>query len=146
MITLCYKHLTYSLYNYNYTKLLILIYLYIYKQLFHINIIIHFYYINNLKFFFLFFIFFLTTMPRGRPRQLQSATDINTTNAPNAANAPRTINFNYSENFNRITELFVENYIEWTTNILYLLCINNLDSYVTTEKLKKIRKKTSQKT
>jgi len=64
-------------------------------------------------------------MPRGRPRQLQSATNINTTNAPNAANAPRTINFNYSENFNRITELFVENYIEWTTNILYLLCINN---------------------
>jgi len=44
MITLCHKHLIYLLYNHNYTKLLILIYLYIYTQLFHINIILHFFF------------------------------------------------------------------------------------------------------
>jgi len=74
-------------------------------------------------------------MPRGRPRQDQ----VNVSNDNN--NIPKTINFNYSENFNRVTELSVENFTEWKTNILYLLCINNLDSYVTTEKIKKVRKR-----
>jgi len=51
------------------------------------------------------------------------------------------IMLNYSESFNRVIELSIENYTEWKTNILYLLCINNLDSYVTKEKIKKRRKK-----
>ena len=54
---------------------------------------------------------------------------------------PRGITFNYSENFNRIIELSSENYQSWRTNILYLLMINNLEEYVTNEKIKKIRKR-----
>jgi hypothetical protein len=48
---------------------------------------------------------------------------------------------NYSENFNRVIELFSENYLNWRTNILYLLMINNLEEYVTEEKVKKLRKR-----
>ncbi len=53
----------------------------------------------------------------------------------------RGITFNYSENFNRIIELSTDNFIDWKTNILYLLSINNLEEYVIKEKVKKIRKK-----
>jgi len=48
---------------------------------------------------------------------------------------------NYSENFNRVIELFSENYLNWRTNILYLLMINNLEEYVIEEKVKKLRKR-----
>jgi len=51
------------------------------------------------------------------------------------------INFNYSENFNRVVELTPENYNRWKTKMLYLLSINNIVSYITQEKVKKIRKK-----
>jgi len=51
------------------------------------------------------------------------------------------ISFNYSENFNHITELTVENFVTWRTNILYLLCINNLDEYISTPKIKKIKRR-----
>eukprot|EP00833_Pecoramyces_ruminatium_P003861 jgi/Orpsp1_1/1177893/evm.model.c7180000063233.1 len=53
----------------------------------------------------------------------------------------RAINFNYSENFNRVIELTTDNYPRWKGNILYLLTINDLVSYATQEKIKKIRKK-----
>lgn len=46
--------------------------------------------------------------------------------------------FNYSENFNKLT---IENIFNWRANILYLLTINNLNEYVTKEKVKKIRRK-----
>ena len=49
--------------------------------------------------------------------------------------------FNYSENFNHVTELNIENFHNWKTNILYLLTINNLDGYVSSPKVKKLRKK-----
>ncbi|OUM58159.1 hypothetical protein PIROE2DRAFT_16638 [Piromyces sp. E2] len=74
-------------------------------------------------------------MPRGRPRQ-NPVTEI-----ANTDSIPKTINFNYSENFNRVIELSIDNYTEWKTNILYLLCINNLETYVSSEKVKKIRKR-----
>jgi len=75
-------------------------------------------------------------MPRP-PRSNQSfnqpvTSDINTI-------ASRRITFNYSENFNRIIELSAENFTEWKTNILYLLTINNLETYVVKERIKKIR-------
>jgi len=50
------------------------------------------------------------------------------------------ISFNYSESFNRITNLTTENYQIWKTNLLYLLDINNLVDYVTSEKIKKIKR------
>jgi len=59
----------------------------------------------------------------------------------NAEPRPKGITFNYSENFNRVVELTTENYTSWKTNILYLLMINNLESYVTSEKVKKLRKR-----
>jgi len=59
----------------------------------------------------------------------------------NAESRPKGITFNYSENFNRVVELTTENYTSWKTNILYLLMINNWESYVTSEKVKKLRKK-----
>jgi len=49
--------------------------------------------------------------------------------------------FNYSENFNHITELTTDNFVNWKTNILYLLCINIHDDYISHEKVKKIRKR-----
>jgi len=54
---------------------------------------------------------------------------------------PKGINFTYSENFNRVVELTTENYPDWRTNILYLLLINNLESYALTRKLKKLRRR-----
>jgi len=51
------------------------------------------------------------------------------------------ISFNYSENFNHITELNIENFQNWKTNILYLLTINNLDEYISSQKIKKLRRK-----
>eukprot|EP00833_Pecoramyces_ruminatium_P007745 jgi/Orpsp1_1/1181777/evm.model.c7180000078571.1 len=48
--------------------------------------------------------------------------------------------FNYTENFNRITELNSDNYQSWKINMLYLLDINNLIDYVITEKIKKYKK------
>ena len=54
---------------------------------------------------------------------------------------PKGITFNYSENFNRVVELSIDNYVSWRTNILYLLMINNLESYITKEKVKKLRKR-----
>ena len=50
------------------------------------------------------------------------------------------ISFNYSENFNHTTELNIENFQNWKTNILYLLTINNLDEYISSQN-KKIKKK-----
>jgi len=64
------------------------------------------------------------TSRRGRP-QLINVEDSNT---------PRKINFNYSENFNRIIELNTENYVGWRNNMLFLLTINDLVSYATQEK------------
>jgi len=55
--------------------------------------------------------------------------------------APKGITFNYFENFNRVVELTIENYPVWRTNILYLLMINNLESYALTRKVKKLRKR-----
>ncbi|KAG4097278.1 hypothetical protein H8356DRAFT_941342 [Neocallimastix lanati (nom. inval.)] len=52
-----------------------------------------------------------------------------------------TIKFNYSENFNRVVELNIENYNKWRTKILHLLSINNLVGYITKEKVKKLRKR-----
>jgi len=49
--------------------------------------------------------------------------------------------FNYSENFNHITGLTTDNFVNWKTNILYLLSINNLDDYISHEKVKKIRRR-----
>jgi len=51
------------------------------------------------------------------------------------------ITFNYSENFNRVVELTTENYISWRTGILYLLTINNLETYVIDEKVKKLKRR-----
>eukprot|EP00833_Pecoramyces_ruminatium_P011506 jgi/Orpsp1_1/1185538/evm.model.c7180000094294.1 len=51
------------------------------------------------------------------------------------------ISFNYSESFNHVTELSVENFVNWRTNILYLLCINNLDQYISSPKIKKLKRK-----
>ena len=44
--------------------------------------------------------------------------------------------FNYSENFNHVTKLNIENFHNWKTNILYLLTINNLDEYVRKKDIK----------
>jgi len=71
------------------------------------------------------------TSRRGRP-QLINVED---------SNIPRKINFNYSENFNRIIELNTENYVGWRNNMLFLLTINDLVSYATQEKVKKLRKR-----
>ena len=62
-----------------------------------------------------------------------STTNDSTTNVPG-------ISFIYTDNFNRITDLSTENYPIWRSNLLYLLDINNLIDYVTTEKVKKIKK------
>ncbi|ORY08817.1 hypothetical protein LY90DRAFT_518963 [Neocallimastix californiae] len=51
---------------------------------------------------------------------------------------PKRINFTYSENFNRLVELTTENYPDWRTNILYLLMINNLESYALIRKVKNL--------
>jgi len=46
------------------------------------------------------------------------------------------ISFNYSENFNHVTELTIENFQDWKTNVLDLLFINNLEVYVSLPKVK----------
>eukprot|EP00833_Pecoramyces_ruminatium_P011250 jgi/Orpsp1_1/1185282/evm.model.c7180000093072.1 len=75
----------------------------------------------------------------GRKQKDKEVTQNNSVAHPE--NTPKGITFNYSENFNRIVELSIDNYDEWKTNMLYLLCINNLDEYITHQKLKKIRKR-----
>ena len=72
-------------------------------------------------------------MPVRRRRQLVHTENTNMNR--------RIVNFNYSENFNRITELTPENYPRWRSNMLYLLTINQLTNYVLTEKIFKKRKK-----
>jgi hypothetical protein len=59
----------------------------------------------------------------------------------NYSQIPNDITFNYSENFNRVNELTPENYMEWRTSILYLLCLNNLDIYVSKEKVNLLGKR-----
>ena len=59
----------------------------------------------------------------------------------NNNNIRNTITFNYSENFNRVTELNIENYTTWRRNILYLLNINKLTKYVLIPIIKKLKKK-----
>jgi len=54
---------------------------------------------------------------------------------------PMGISFSYSENFNRVIELTNENYSSWKSNMIYLLTINNLEKYVMSEKVKKLRKR-----
>jgi len=51
------------------------------------------------------------------------------------------ITFNYSENFNQITELNTENYPGWRGKILYLLTINKLTKYVLHPIVKKLKKR-----
>ena len=63
------------------------------------------------------------------------------TNIEDSGNSRRFVNFNYSENFNRITELNSENYTRWKRNMIHLLNINDLLIYVTQEKVKKLRKR-----
>jgi len=50
------------------------------------------------------------------------------------------ITFNYSENFNQITELNTENYPCLRRKILYLLTINQLTKYVLHPIVKKLSK------
>jgi len=63
------------------------------------------------------------------------------TNIEDSGNSRRFVNFNYSENFNRITELNSENYTRWKRNMIHLLNINDLLIYVTQEKVKKLLKR-----
>eukprot|EP00833_Pecoramyces_ruminatium_P014527 jgi/Orpsp1_1/1188559/evm.model.d7180000065738.1 len=49
------------------------------------------------------------------------------------------INFTYSENFNKITELNTENYLSWKTSMLHFLYLNNLIEYVLTERIVKFK-------
>jgi len=44
-----------------------------------------------------------------------------------------TIKFNYSENFNRVVELNIENYNRWRAKTLHLLSINDIVGYITKE-------------
>jgi len=69
---------------------------------------------------------------RGRPQSF-------TTDESN--NTRKLVNFNYSENFNRITDLTTENYRRWKRNMIHILNINELLTYVITEKVKKLRKR-----
>ncbi|OUM62193.1 hypothetical protein PIROE2DRAFT_11601, partial [Piromyces sp. E2] len=56
-----------------------------------------------------------------------------------ATNTVSGINFTYSENFNKVTELSTENYTTWRTSMLHFLDINNLIKYVLTESIIKIK-------
>ena len=51
------------------------------------------------------------------------------------------ISFNYSENFNHVIELTVENFQYWKTNVLDLLIINNLEEYISLPKVKNLERK-----
>lgn len=64
-------------------------------------------------------------------------------NQRNNLSTPRNINFDYSENFNRIIELSILPKIIQVgrVNTLYLLTMNNLENYVITEKIKKLKKR-----
>jgi len=70
------------------------------------------------------------------PRRINQVINVEATDNPR-----KIVNFNYSENFNRVIELTTENYPRWKGNILYLLTINDLVLYATKEKIKKLRKK-----
>jgi len=59
----------------------------------------------------------------------------------NANVTRKIVNFNYSENFNQVTELTPHNYPRWCNNILHILTINQLTIYVLKEKVIKRRKK-----
>ena len=54
---------------------------------------------------------------------------------------PKGIQFNYSENFNNVCELTLENFQYWRTNILYLLTINNLEEYISSPVVKKLKRR-----
>jgi len=69
------------------------------------------------------------------PRRANQVINVEATDNPK-----KIVNFNYSENFNRVIELTTENYHRWKGNILYLLTINNLVFYATKEKIKNLRK------
>jgi len=75
-------------------------------------------------------------MPRTRNNQRNQIIDTTENNL-----SAKGISFNYSENFNHITELNIENFQNWKINILYLLTINNLDEYISSQKIKKLRRK-----
>jgi len=55
------------------------------------------------------------------PRRANQVINVEATDNPK-----KIVNFNYSENFNRVIELTTENYHRWKGNILYLLTINDL--------------------
>ena len=82
------------------------------------------------------------------PRQNSTQNQIQNQSQPqpftteyNNNNIRNTITFNYSENFNRITELNTENHTTWRRNMLYLLNINKLTKYVLIPIIKKLKKK-----
>jgi len=62
-------------------------------------------------------------------------------NVEESNNARRLVNFSYTENSNRVSELTTENYREWKRNMINLLSINDLLTYITKEKVRKLRKK-----
>jgi len=49
-------------------------------------------------------------------------------------NTRKLVNFNYSENINRITNFITENYRRWKGNMIHILNFNGLLTYVTTDK------------
>ena len=62
-------------------------------------------------------------------------------NVEESNNARRLVNFSYTESFNRVTELTTENYRGWKRNMINLLSINDLLTYITKEKVRKLRKR-----
>ena len=97
----------------------------------HLNNI---HYICNKKIFFFKKSQHLRSQNKMRRRQTSNQP---TLVSENEQPTPKGISFTYSENFNRVVELTTENYPDWRTNILYLLMINNLESYALTRKVKK---------
>ena len=100
--------------------------------------------LNNIHYICNKIIFFkkkITTSKKSK--QNEKTSNIKPTNlvSENEQPTPKGINFTYSENFNRVVELTTENYPDWRTNILYLLMINNLESYTLTRKVKKLRRR-----
>ena len=70
------------------------------------------------------------------PRRNQSQTS----NLPiNTTNSIPSINFTYSENFNKTMELNTENYPSWKTTMLHFLDMNDLIDYILTEKVRKFK-------
>jgi len=72
---------------------------------------------------------------------ISAENSVNSSNSSNFFQNPKGFTFNYTENFNHVIELTTENFLNWKTNILYLLSINNLDSYIGEQRVKKLRKK-----